>query len=110
MASIALVTIAGQVLSGSGAIAIAVGTAVAGAVGGLIDNRLLYPALAGNKRQSQRPTQLTGQRIGSLQIQGASEGTGINRVLGAENRVAGTIIWQGPLIVRKRTSSSIHRT
>lgn len=73
----------------------------AGALGGFIDNQLLFPLFS----KDQRPRQLVGPRITDFQVQTASEGTPVPFSQGPSNRVAGNIIWQSPLkeVVRTET-------
>ncbi len=73
----------------------------AGALGGFIDNQLLFPLFS----KDQRPRQLVGPRITDFQVQTASEGTPVPFSQGPSNRVAGNIIWQSQLkeVVRTET-------
>lgn len=66
------------------------GQAIGAALGSYIDNEFIFPALF-----PQDP--LEGPRIGDLRVQGADEGAPMSRLFGAENRVAGTIIWLSQL-------------
>lgn len=62
------------------------GGAIGGFVGGLFDNFVLFPLLF------PKPP-IRGPRLNDLSIQTASEGDSVKRVIGPENRIAGTIIW-----------------
>lgn len=66
------------------------GQALGAAIGSYIDNQFLIPALF-----PQDPLQ--GPRAGDVQVQAASEGAPSVRALGAECRVAGTVIWVSKL-------------
>jgi hypothetical protein len=81
--------------TGGFAIGSAVGTAVGVAAGAYIDSTYLYPMLMPSQDQK-------GPRLDDLPMQTASEGSGMHYCLGAESRVAGTLIWLSPLIEVKR--------
>lgn len=76
-----------------------VGGFIGAAVGGIIDNYLIMPALF--------PTEpLQGPRLNDLQVQTAAEGTPVKWVLGPQNRVGGTAIWMLPLKEVQNTESA----
>lgn len=108
MATLALFaagTAVGPAIFGSGIAAIGLtGAAIGGAVGAFagnfIDRTFLYPALFGG------PQSLEGQRIDSLDVQSASEGSPMYFVLGPQNRLAGTVIWMTDLNESSSTQSS----
>jgi|10_taG_2_1085330.scaffolds.fasta_scaffold00090_9 hypothetical protein len=81
MASLAL-TVVGSLVPGVGPIL----GPILGAMGSYIDNAFLLPALF-------PPEDTEGPRLNELQLQSAEEGASANYIAGAENRVAGTIIW-----------------
>lgn len=74
----------------------AVGTSVAGPVGGFIgasvgaaiDNLVLIPSILGEQQQ-----EFTGQRLDRARFQSAQEGAPMAYVLGPENRVSGMLIY-----------------
>ena len=68
--------------------------AAAGIAGSIIDNQFLFPAQAGRAQDVSRQ----GTRINGLQINGTSEGSPMNFVLGPDVRVAGQVIWMSDLI------------
>ncbi len=87
--------LAGSATAGASAGAIAfwgaVGTGVGAAVGGMVDQAVLYPAIFGKKGQS-----LTGPRLDDTQIFTASEGSPMTYLRGI-CRTAGTLIYCGPV-------------
>lgn len=87
MATIALAAVAASI-QGSAAF-VAFTTAALGALGGIIDNAFVFPAIFG------RPDSGTieGPRLSSLSPQDGSEGVPINFCIGARNRVGGNVIW-----------------
>lgn len=74
----------GQTLSGA-----AVGQALGGAAGAVIDNVLFAPGLP-------RP-RLEGPRLAELRIGGSEYGTAIPLAFGATNRIAGNVVWISPV-------------
>ena len=80
----------------------AVGSAVAGPVGGFIgaaagsyiDSQFVYPAIFGTPDHQN----LVGPRLDDLRLQTAKEGSPVNFCQGPFNRMAGTIIWLSDLI------------
>lgn len=89
MASVAL-TIAGGILGGP------IGAGVGAALGTWLDRAYILPALFPAAR-------IEGPRVGELRLQQQEEGSAANWALGANNPLAGTIIWLGPLIEVKDT-------
>ena len=79
-----------------GALGGPIGQAIGAAIGSYVDNAFLFPALF-----PQDPVE--GPRIGDLRVQTADEGAPKTRCFGAENRLAGTLIWTSGL---KETSST----
>jgi len=79
----------GQTLSGA-----AVGQALGGAAGAVIDNVLFAPGLP-------RP-RLEGPRLAELRIGGSEYGTAIPLAFGAANRIAGNVIWVSPIEEKRR--------
>lgn len=70
------------------------------AVGSYIDATYLMPALFNADSASFR-----GARLSDLQLQTGTEGTGIKRVYGEDNYVAGTVVWMSDLIEEEKTES-----
>lgn len=70
----------------------AIGGVIGGTLGGVLDSQYLFPALFGKGNAG-----ISGPRINDLQISSAAEGTPMSWVTGGKNRVAGQIIWVGPL-------------
>lgn len=73
------------------AIAPGVGGFIGAAVGGIIDNMLIFPALF------PKPA-TTGPRMGDKSLQLASEGSEMKWIIGPKNRPAGTVIYISDLI------------
>jgi hypothetical protein len=63
------------------------GAMIGSAVGGIVDQTVLFPAIFGQKGQT-----ITGPKLDDRQIQTGSEGSPINYILGTA-RCAGTVIW-----------------
>jgi len=111
MATVALYAVGaavGSALSGGAAAPIflglsgaALGGVVGGAVGGIIDSQFIYPAVFGRGNSN-----LSAQKLDDLLMQTASEGSGINFVLGTENKMAGTVIYLSDLIAKKKKQES----
>lgn len=68
-----------------------VGTFIGGIAGAIVDSTLLFPAIYGG------PQDIVGPRIGDLKLQTATEGSPMMRAFGPKNRIAGTVLWKGPL-------------
>lgn len=97
MAQIALV-VAAQAAAhayGWGSVATAIATAAAATAGAIIDQAYVYPAIFGRQNSQ-------GPRIDDFQVQTASEGSPINYLIG-KGRLAGTLIWCGPVREVKNT-------
>ncbi len=82
---------AGVAATGGFAAGAAIGATLGAAAGSYIDQTYLYPLFTS-------PQHNNGARINDLPVQTASEGVGINFCFGAENRLAGTVIWLSDLI------------
>jgi len=72
----------------------AIGGAIGGSIGGILDQTFLFPLFNNQKT--------TGPRLDDFQLQTASEGSPINFVVGDGVRIAGTLIWAGPLVEKKK--------
>jgi hypothetical protein len=83
---------AGAAATGGFALGAAAGAAAGVAVGAYIDNAYVYPAIRGGAPD------IRGPKLDDIPTQTASEGSGMNFVLGKYNRVAGTVIWMSELI------------
>jgi hypothetical protein len=90
--------VTGASVGGAAAIGSAIGTVVAGVAGSYIDQMWMRPLLTPNQDSK-------GPRLDDLPIQTGSEGSGMHYCLGAENRIAGTVIWISDLIEEKRETS-----
>jgi hypothetical protein len=73
----------------------AIGAAAGMAVGAYIDQTYIYPMF------QQGPGDIRGPRVDDFPLQLGSEGSPIHYILGAENRVAGVVIWLSPIIEDK---------
>lgn len=77
----------GLVIGGSTVLSAAtIGGMIGGAVGSYIDANYLFPPKSSNS---------IGPRVDDYKLQTSSEGAGINRCFGPENKATGTIIWMG---------------
>jgi hypothetical protein len=90
--------IGGMSVGGAAAIGGAIGTVAGAALGTYIDQKYVYPMF-------QPTTNTTGPRIDDLPIQTGSEGSLMHYAVGAENRMAGTVIWLSDLVEVKREES-----
>lgn len=72
----------------------AIGGAIGGSIGGILDQTFLFPLFNNQK--------VSGPRLDDFQIQTNSEGSPINFVVGDGARVAGTLIYAGPLVERRK--------
>jgi len=88
MATIAFQVIGNLALPG-------VGGMIGAALGSIVDNQIIFPALFGEEIQ--------GPRLDQVRYQGGDEGSPQNFCIGNECRVGGTVIWMGPLIEKKKT-------
>lgn len=101
MATLALGAVGTAIVgSGASATAISIAGAIGGAIGSFIDNAFLVPTLIGPRHVE------TGHRIDTLQVQGASEGAVLKRLVGPCVRVPGTVIWKGPHDFRTTTTQT----
>lgn len=83
------------VLGVAGSVALGpVGGILGATVGSYIDNAFLFPLIF----PEDEPEPMYGSRVGSLQVQTASEGTGVKYCLGPGIRISGTVIWVSTLI------------
>jgi len=76
-----------------------VGMGIGAAMGGMLDQKFIFPAMFPKEGQK-------APRLGDFQMQTASEGTGIHYCLGRTSRVAGQVIWMGDFIEFANTSKS----
>jgi hypothetical protein len=84
--------------TGGFAIGAAIGTAAGVAAGAYVDSTFIYPMLMPSKDSR-------GPKLDDLPIQTASEGSPMHYCLGAENRIAGTVIWMSGIKAVKREES-----
>jgi hypothetical protein len=89
MAAIAFFVVSAVATEGAPVWVSALAEAAAVTAGSLIDSAYVYPAIFG------RGPGIMGPRLDDLQYQTASEGAGINVVMGT-GRVAGNLIWAAP--------------
>jgi len=84
----------------------AIGGAIGSAAGAYIDNKYLFPKIAGDGGLGAEIVSPVGPRVGGLQIQSSAEGGPMAFVLGPTNRFAGQIIWTSGLIEEIVTETS----
>lgn len=112
MATVGL-ALAGSAIGGSGTI---VGSLTAGAllgfagaaIGGIIDQRFLFPALFGTA--SLPNSVIEGPRLNEAVVTSAAEGSPITYGLGPECPTGGVLIWQGPreeVVIEEKNEQSV---
>jgi hypothetical protein len=98
MATIAF-TLGAAAIGGPGGAALGLAGAF---IGGILDQKFIYPALFGSTSKG-----LTTPRISGVELQHFDDGAPANILKGRTIRAAGTVIWLGDQVVRNRSSGAV---